>query len=66
MTLKEMQLRATELLAEGYHEDMPVKVLFEHNPDLVGDIQEFDVVGFDVFAKGVFLDVVAEGDSHAS
>ena len=66
MTLKEMQLRATALLAEGYHEDMPVKISFEHHADWVGYIQEFDVVGFDVFAKGVFLDIDAEGDNHVS
>ena len=66
MTLKEMQLRATKLLEEGYHEDMPVKISFAHHADWVGDIPEFDVAGFDVFVKGVFLDIVTEGDSHVS
>lgn len=61
-----MQLRATALLAEGYHEDMPVKVSFEHNADWAGSVQEFDVIGFDVYANGVILDVVTEGDNHVS
>lgn len=61
-----MQLRATQLLEEGYHEDMPVKVSFEHNPNWVGEIQTFDVKDFDVYAKGVFLDIIAEGDNHVS
>jgi len=66
MTLKEMQLKVTELLAKGYHEDMPIKVQLTHNADWVGSTQTFDVNEFDVFAKGVFLDVVVEGDNHVS